>query len=203
MKHCRRLSVDNKFKDLFTALCYDEPHDCFVIPSLTLIPAKPEINKEQFEKDLVKIWEYCEETRKQLMVLNWENDIRVLREVVQEVFFDGNGYAIPYFGVYINEKPQDQVITDIKVVRGIIPGRVERIPVTDFAKDTVMAKFVSELYFNLSSWEVWLKNKKAKFGQQIPEFTHQLNEDGYGKKKLAEPYEKKIDELMDKQEKNG
>ena len=114
---------------------------------------KPEISKEQFEKDLEAMWEYCEKVCRSYFVLNWYNDIRVLREVIHEIFFDGNGFSVPYFGVYINEKPEDQIITDIQVVKSIIAGRTEKIPVTDFAKDTVMAKFINELYHNLSNWE--------------------------------------------------
>lgn len=194
--------MDNKFKDLFATLCYDEPHKCYVIPVLATKGEKPEITAEQFEKDLEAIWEYCEKVRRSYLVLNWYNDVRVLREVVQEIFFDGKGYAVPYFGVYINEKPEDQIITSIQVVKGIIPGRTEKIPVTDFAVDTVMAKFIAELFVNLGNWEHWLKQKKKAFGQQIPEFTQKLNEDDYGKKLMAKPFEEKIDNLLNQQEKN-
>ena len=193
--------MDNKFKDLFTTLCYDEPHDCYVVPVLATKGYKPEISKEQFEKDLESMWEYCEKVCRSYFVLNWYNDIRVLREVIHEIFFDGNGFSVPYFGVYINEKPEDQIITDIQIVKSIVAGRTEKIPVTDFAKDTVMAKFINELYHNLSNWEHWIKQKKKGFGQQIPEYTQQLNEDDFGKKKLAEPYQRRIDDLLNKQEK--
>lgn len=192
--------MDNKFKDLMTTLFYDEPHDCFVIPAMKRDELKPEISKEEFVIQLERIWDYCQEVCRTFKQLHWDDRIDVVAEVIQQVSFDGQGYSIPYFGVYVNEKPEDQIITNVMQVPSIAEGRKEFIQVTDFSKDTVMGKFVHELYANLPYWESWLKQKKSSFGQQIPEFTQQLNEDDFGKKELAKPYEKKIDNLLNKSE---
>ena len=193
--------MDNKFKDLFTALCYDEPHDCFVIPALATEKMKAEISYEEFVTRLQEMWEYCEEVRKYFRALNWENNLKVVTEMVQATFFDGNGYAVPCFGVYINEKPEQQMVNSWIRVPSMVAGRSSFLPTTDFAKDTVMAKFAKDLYLNLNQWEQWLKKKRSEMGNQIPEFTEQINEDGFGKKELARPYQKKIDELLKKTQK--
>ena len=195
--------MDNKFKDLFTTLCYDEPHKCFVIPNLLRQGYKPEISPEQFEKDILALWDYCERVRREFKVLHWDNSVKVLAEVIQEVFFDGNGYAIPYFGVYINEKPENQIITDIAVVPSIVKGRTEFVYTTDFAKDSVMYKFSNELYMNLHIWEQWLRTKKKGFGAAIPEFTEKINMDNYGKNIMAQPFQRKIDAIMESKKKHG
>jgi len=191
--------MDNKFKDLFTTMCYDEPHDCFVVPALATEQLKPEITYEEFVIRLREMWEYCDQVRRYFKTLHWENNYQVVREVVQAVFYDGNGYAVPFFGVYINEKPEQQMVNSWIKVPNIIAGKVSFLPTTDFAHDTVMAKFTKDLYMNLNNWEKWLKKKKLEMGSKIPEFTQQINEDDFGKKELARPYQRKIDKLLNNQ----
>lgn len=210
--------MDNQFKDLITALCYDEEHKCYVIPSMALIEAeekrqailkgiddklwlKPEMNEEQFNVRLEQIWEYCQQTCRKFNAFKWSNSFEVVREVVQAVCYDGNGYAVPCLGAYVNEKPENQVITNMAAVPSIVPGRQEYVPVTDFGKDTVMAKFCSELYANLNNVRAWILSKKKLFGSQIPETTQKLNEDDHGKKLMSQPYERRIEDLLNQQEK--
>lgn len=157
---------------------------------------KPEMNEAQFKVRLQSIWEYCVQVRRSYKVLNWENSYQVFAEVIQATFFDGNGYAIPCFGVYINEQPQKQMINSVMKVPNKLTGKFSYLPSTDFAKDIVMENFTKSLYMNLNDWENYLKNKRKEMGQQIPEFTEQINENETGKKELAKPYERQIDELL-------
>jgi hypothetical protein len=178
----------HKLLETVKLLCYDNyrKNGTFLLPRLNTKNREPFLSESLLDKALE---EYLYEKYNNMLLPVYYNEV-MIKEVLREVLFDGKGFFIPCFAMYVNARVERQIPNDIQIVNN------KPMPYYNFDKDEHFKAFSSELLENINRVEEWIKEKQRIFSNRVQEYTHMLNEDGTGDKMAQAPYLKQIEERL-------
>ena len=218
--------MDPKLKALLTTLCQNNVEKVeggeFMIPHLATvnvdIPRKedpkvtdkffvnPVVDAKQFDERLEQIWLWINgELKDKYGIERWDQTYEGFSAILREIFYNGQGFLVPYLGAYVNEEPEKQRISGfLWVPTGYYKRSGEAVlnpvPITDFDDDQIFEMFTRTLWNKLGDYEVVLRAWKKAHSNQLDEKTQELNEGDTGKKILASTFERQIEELIRKED---
>lgn len=166
-------------QEVLKQLCADEriPGN-YVIPHFHLKRESPFFTEEEFT--------YTIEIFLQTFI---QVNQATFSQMMREVFFDGQGFLVPMFRMYINKKRENQLPNDLTV-----DGRGKKVPYYNFDMDKSFEQFCIEVYENLNSFDAWAKLRKGQIGNQANElFDFYNSKEGF--REYSKPLERIIENL--------
>lgn len=182
-------------KDLLSALfSHGYPgKEPFLLPCLSGKNLYPYITEQELSEVINEIMPqflYAQENDSS------SNKFKSLKELIGELTFDGKGFFIPCFSIYVNKQPENQIPNASKVSES---GKVAHF--YDFSKDTAFEAFCLEVSNNSKVIEKWIAERKNQLGAHAKEYIADMNQEdknegvAKGLKEMWKPYIERIAKL--------